>query len=148
MSGYRHRFRDFSREEVARWVAELGAHASLAGRRLLSALEVEDLLGLLPPNYFRLLKKRRLWEMMRSVKEFEEKIQDIEGAAERLAGECRETLPGNDEAAAERWLQAMEKLQLGHPAVWYRVYCLIKKEDRELALQLEPEGMDRPFLLP
>lgn len=87
MPDYERRFKGFTQEEIARCVAELEAQAR--GARALSTEEIEELLGLLPANYFNRVIRRRIRDLFRNQQYLAGQPLDILDAADKIAQECR-----------------------------------------------------------
>ncbi len=145
MAEYEHRFQNFSQEEKAACIGELVAHVTVKGIRLLSTVEIEKLLGLLPANYFRLLIRMRIRAIKRSREDFPDKFADFDAAVVRFSVECVECLDGDDDAARNTFLRDLDDLRLLHPALWLRVYESVWRERLDLAVELEAADKALPF---
>lgn len=148
MAEYEKRFGTFSQEEKARSIAELEAQTAIRGAVFLSTDEIEELLTLLPANYFKLLFRLRLLEISRGKKEFAGAFAELSDAADKLTRECREQLDSAYETDGDNMVFMMDRLRLVDPALWFRVYRKLKALSLSMAIELEAPDKGRPFEKP
>lgn len=148
MADFRDRFQGMAPGERDRLVAELEAHVTVRGIRLLETREIEELLTLLPAAYFRLAFRAGVDALRRHRDSFPEKVADFDAAVSSVVQECRSHLASSDEQAREQFLEKLALLRLMHPALWYRAYKKVRNENLGWALELEPADQGRPFKRP
>jgi hypothetical protein len=113
--------------------------AAIASGDALRPAELEELIELLPAEYFLLCERKEIADEFRRSKPSPlEKLTD--GAVLALA-----------EAASENYDEEMEKslkvLRLVNPAGWYRVYKLIERQTPSIAKRIG-RPTSRKFLVP
>lgn len=107
------------------------------GKRL-SSSQFDELLGMLPPNYFRALENMGINETSRKVRPLEAAIKDPATAGEALAAAYLEN---------ELDEQDMNSLRLNHPEAWYFAYKKIASSSPSAARKLSPR-QTRGFSVP
>ena len=148
MPDYEKRFRGFAQEEVSKCIAELEAHAASHGPGSLSTEDIEELLLLLPANYFKLLFRLRVREITQGKKDFPSVLADLNDAAEKLMQECRELLDSEAEEDRDDMALIMDRLRLADPALWFRTYQKLRAHSLSMSIELEPSNKARPFEKP
>lgn len=148
MADYEKRFRGFSQAEEAECIAELEAHAASHGPGALSTEDIEELLLLLPANYFKLLFRLRVREITQGKKDFPSVLADLSDAAEKLMEECRQLLDSEAEEDRDDMALIMDRLRLADPALWFRTYQKLRAHSLSMAIELEPSNKARPFEKP
>lgn len=145
MADYEKRFAGFAHEQVSRCVAELEEQSAIRGAASLTTEDIEELLVLLPRNYFKLLFRMRLREIARGKKEFAEMFPDLSDAAEKLLQECRQKLDSEAEEDKDDIITLMDHLRLSDPALWFQTYRKLREHSLSMALELEAPDKTKPF---
>lgn len=148
MAEYEKRFKGFSQEEISKCIGELEAQALTRGARHLTAEDIEDLLLLLPANYFKILFGIRIREIARRAKEFAHNLGDLDEAVEKLTQECRRLSEDEEEGVKNDILRMMDNLRLSDPVLWFRVYQKVRTYSLSSAIELETWDKGKPFEKP
>lgn len=142
------RFEGLTTDERAAFMAELESQINLRGERLLKTPELEALIQLLPSKHFHAAFKAGVGRLRARRESFADKISDFKTAVRKIFEHCRAGFACGTLAEKNLVLRDMEALQLSHPAMWYRVYEMVKAANLAWAMELEPKGQRKPFKRP
>ena len=79
---------------------------------------------------------------------FPEKIADFDSAVSAFTRYCVENLAKDEEPVIEEVLDAMDKLQRYHPALWFKVYRELAVQNLAWADELASADKESKFLAP